>query len=75
VLEKYTSWRRFDTVATAMSMDGFNTLFSNSNPVAKMARDFGLQAVGRMGFLKSFFMKEAAGELGSLPKLLQGERI
>jgi 2-octaprenyl-6-methoxyphenol hydroxylase len=75
VLEKYTSWRRFDTVATAIGMDGFNTLFSNANPLAKAVRDFGLQAVQRMGGLKSFFMKEAAGETGTLPKLLRGERI
>ncbi len=75
VLGRYTAWRRFDTVATAIGMDGFNTLFSNANPLARAARDFGLQAVQRMGGLKSFFMREAAGETGMLPKLLRGERI
>jgi 2-octaprenyl-6-methoxyphenol hydroxylase len=75
VLEKYTAWRRFDTVATAIGMDCFNTLFSNANPMAKAARDMGLQAVQQMGGLKTFFMKEAAGETGTLPRLLRGERI
>jgi 2-octaprenyl-6-methoxyphenol hydroxylase len=75
VLEKYTAWRRFDTVATAISMDGFNRLFSNANPFAKAARGLGLMAADRLGGLKGFFMKEAAGQTGDLPKLLLGERI
>ena len=29
VLDRYTQWRRFDTVATAAAMDGMNRLFAN----------------------------------------------
>jgi 2-octaprenyl-6-methoxyphenol hydroxylase len=75
VLEKYTAWRRFDTVATAIAMDGFNRLFSNANPFAKAARDLGLQTANGSTALKRFFVKEAAGQTGALPKLLRGERI
>ena len=75
VLQRYESWRRFDTLATAAAMDGFNRLFSNSNPVAKLLRDAGLAATQKADGLKSLFVKEAAGTLGSLPKLMRGELI
>jgi 2-octaprenyl-6-methoxyphenol hydroxylase len=75
VLDKYTAWRRFDTVTTAIGMDGFNTLFSNDNHVLKGLRDFGLAATQRLGGLKDFFVREAAGQTGNLPKLLRGERL
>ena len=75
VLERYTEWRRFDTVATAAAMDGFNRLFSNSQPLLKIIRDFGLSATNRMTGLKSAFEREAAGQTGDLPRLLRGEAL
>ena len=75
VLERYSSWRRFDTVATAASMDGLNRLFSNSNPFLKIMRDLGLRATNQLSGLKQTFAREAAGQTGSLPRLLRGERI
>jgi 2-octaprenyl-6-methoxyphenol hydroxylase len=75
VLQRYARWRRFDTVATAAAMDGMNRLFSNTNPVLTLLRRAGLLAVNRMGGLKSFFVGEAAGHSGNLPKLLRGEQI
>ena len=74
VLERYTAWRRFDTVLTAAAMDGMNRLFSNNNPLIGLLRDAGLMAVNRIGPLKSAFVGEAAGQSGALPKLLRGER-
>ncbi len=73
VLERYTGWRRFDTVATAIAMDGMNRLFSNDNPLLRMLRDVGLQATNQVAALKNTFAREAAGQTGSLPKLLRGE--
>jgi 2-octaprenyl-6-methoxyphenol hydroxylase len=75
VLERYSAWRRFDTVATALSMDGINRLFSNSNPGLRILRDSGLQAVNRFDGLKHAFEREAAGENGSLPRLMRGELV
>ena len=75
VLERYSAWRRFDTVATAAAMDGINRLFSNDNLFLRIVRDFGLQAANRMGGLKQAFEREAAGETGTLPRLLRGEMI
>jgi 2-octaprenyl-6-methoxyphenol hydroxylase len=75
VLERYSTWRRFDTVATAASMDGLNRLFSNSNPLLKIMRDLGLRATNQLSGLKQTFAREAAGQTGSLPRLLRGENI
>jgi 2-octaprenyl-6-methoxyphenol hydroxylase len=75
VLDRYTQWRRFDTVATGAMMDGMNRLFANTNPVLTLLRRAGLLAVNRMGGLKSMFVSEAAGASGNLPRLLRGEKV
>ena len=75
VLERYSTWRRFDTVATAVSMDGLNRLFSNDNSFLKILRDLGLRATNQLSGLKQTFAREAAGQTGSLPRLLRGEHL
>lgn len=75
VLDRYTQWRRFDTVATGAMMDGMNRLFANTNPVLTLLRRAGLLAVNRMGGMKSMFVSEAAGISGNLPRLLRGEKV
>jgi 2-octaprenyl-6-methoxyphenol hydroxylase len=75
VLEGYARWRRFDTVALAAATDGLNRLFSNDNPVLRLARDLGLGAVGRVPALRRAFIREAAGLTGDLPRLLVGRPI
>jgi 2-octaprenyl-6-methoxyphenol hydroxylase len=72
VLKRYERWRRFDSVTSAASAAALNTLFSNDNMALRMLRSTGLRAVDRFAPLKSFFMKEAAGLTGELPKLLKG---
>ena len=39
------------------------------------ARDFGLGLVERLSMLKRFFIREAAGLVGDVPKLLRGEAL
>ncbi|MCA3561709.1 MAG: FAD-dependent monooxygenase [Aestuariivirga sp.] len=75
VLDRYTQWRRFDTVATGAMMDGMNRLFANTNPVLTLLRRAGLMTVNRMGGMKSMFVSEAAGISGDLPRLLRGEKV
>ncbi len=75
VLQTYERWRRFDTVMTAVATDGLTRLFSNDNAALRVVRDLGLRAAGSVGALKGFFMREAAGETGRLPKLLKGEAV
>ncbi len=73
VLERYQRWRRFDTMAMGVATDGLNRLFSNESDVLRLMRDVGLGLVDRMPALKSFFIREAAGVTGDVPKLLRGE--
>ena len=75
VLERYSTWRRFDTVATAAAMDGLNRLFSNDISLLRFIRDLGLRATNQLTGLKQAFAQEAAGQTGSLPRLLRGERL
>lgn len=74
-LERYQAWRRFDNVALALATDGFNRLFSNDLPAIRLARDIGMAAVGQVGLARRFFMREAGGAVGDLPKLLRGESL
>ena len=71
-LERYERMRRFDTLATAIAMEAMNLLFVNDMPIAREIRKFGLQAVNQLALAKSLLMKEAAGEVGNLPNLMQG---
>lgn len=75
VLQRYTTWRRFDTVMTAAAVDSLNRLFGNDNALIRLLRDAGISAVNKIPALKSAFVHEAAGRSGTLPKLLRGERV
>jgi 2-octaprenyl-6-methoxyphenol hydroxylase len=75
VLARYQRWRRFDTMAMGVATDGLNRLFSNRSDVLRLARDVGLGLVDRFPALKRVFIREAAGLLGEVPKLLRGERL
>ena len=72
VLERYQSWRRFDSTALALGMDAVNRLFSNDNPILRAARDIGMGVVGAMPGLRRAFIRQAAGLAGAPPKLLRG---
>ena len=75
VLERYQTWRRFDSTALALGMDGVNRLFSNDNPLLRLGRDLGLGLVNAVPGLRRGFMRQAAGLSGEVPKLLAGRAI
>jgi 2-octaprenyl-6-methoxyphenol hydroxylase len=75
VLERYQRWRRFDTVAMGIATDGLNRLFSNQSDALRLVRDVGLGLVDRLPALKHLFIREAAGLVGEVPKLLRGEAL
>jgi 2-octaprenyl-6-methoxyphenol hydroxylase len=75
VLDRYQRWRRFDTMAIGVATDGLNRLFSNQSDVLRLARDVGIGVVDRLPALKRFFIREAAGLVGDVPKLLRGEAL
>lgn len=75
VLERYQRWRRFDSTALALGMDGVNRLFSNDNPVLRLGRDLGMGLVNAVPGLRRGFMRQAAGLSGEVPRLLKGLAI
>jgi len=76
VLERYETWRRFDTVRMGMTTDVLNRLFSNDVTPLRVLRDVGLGVVDRLPGLKSFFIRQAEGTTGSgHPRMLVGQRI
>ncbi len=75
LLERYGRWRSIDTLMVAMATDGLNRMFSIPGKTASAVRRFGLGLVQRTQPVKSFFMSEARGESGALPKLLTGQMV
>ncbi|MFC3181724.1 FAD-dependent monooxygenase [Cypionkella sinensis] len=75
VLERYQRWRRFDSTAMALGMDGVNRLFSNDNPVLRLGRDLGMGLVNALPGLRRGFMRQAAGLSGEVPRLLRGMEV
>ena len=72
LLQRYQRWRGIDTLMVSVATDGLNRLFGIPGKTASAVRRFGLSAVQKLPPLKGFFMAEARGESGDLPKLLQG---
>jgi 2-octaprenyl-6-methoxyphenol hydroxylase len=72
-LRRYQRWRRFDSFALAAATDGLNRLFSNDIAPVRAIRDLGLGIVDAIGPLRRFFMRNAGGDLGKLPRLMRGE--
>jgi len=76
ILERYQTWRRFDTFRMGVTTDVLNRLFSNDVTPVRIARDVGLGIVDRLPGLKSFFIGQAAGTTTKTnPRLLAGEAI
>ncbi|OCW57478.1 ubiquinone biosynthesis hydroxylase [Hoeflea olei] len=76
VLERYQTWRRFDTVRMGLTSDVLTRMFSNDFTPLRVVRDFGLGLVDRMPAMKRYFINQAAGIPGSDgPRLLRGEAI
>jgi 2-octaprenyl-6-methoxyphenol hydroxylase len=75
VLQRYARWRRFDNVMLAAATDIFTRLFSNDHPALRLARGAGMAVVNRIGPARRFFMQEAGGALGELPRLFKGEAL
>jgi len=74
-LARYERWRRADSTALALGTDLFNRLFSNDIKPLRAIRGAGLGLVDQIPAARRFFMREAGGEIGDLPVLLQGEPL
>jgi len=74
-LSRYERWRRFDSAVSTAAFDGINRLFASDQPLLRSVREVGLGLVDRAPALKRFFVEEAAGLTGDVPRLLRGERV
>ena len=75
VLDRYARWRRFDTAGSMLASDLFAKSFSNNNPLMRLARDAGLDAVNAMAPLRRLLAREAGGVTGDAPGLLLGQPL
>lgn len=76
ILERYQTWRRFDTFRMGVTTDVLNRLFSNDIGPLRLARDFGLGLVDRLPSLKTWFIEQAAGTTSEgNPRLLAGQAL
>jgi len=75
VLSRYSAWRRFDSVTSAVAFSGLNDLFSRDNSIIRSARTLGLGVVNRLPGIKARLVNEAAGLSGETPKMLRGELV
>ncbi|UNU44756.1 ubiquinone biosynthesis protein UbiH [Sphingopyxis sp. YF1] len=75
LLARYQRWRGLDNLMVSLATDGLTRLFGIPGRTASAVRRAGLGAVQRLPMLKRFFMDEARGEAGDLPRLLAGAEI
>ncbi len=69
-LAPYTRWRRGDVVATAAAMEGFARTFTSALPV-RLAAGAAMALAGAIPPARKLFAREAGGDLGDLPSLMQ----
>ena len=75
LLARYQRWRGLDNLMVSLATDGLTRLFGVPGRTASAVRRAGLGAGQRLPALKRFFMDEARGEAGDLPRLLAGAEI
>jgi 2-octaprenyl-6-methoxyphenol hydroxylase len=71
VLARYERWRASDGFMVALATDGLTRLFGVPGKAASLVRRLGMAGVQRAPILKRWFMDEARGVSGTLPRLLQ----
>jgi 2-octaprenyl-6-methoxyphenol hydroxylase len=71
LLARYERWRSVDAFTAMSATDALVRLFGVPGRIPSLIRRLGMGAVQRIGPLKKFFMEEARGTSGALPKLLQ----
>ncbi|MDY0871575.1 UbiH/UbiF/VisC/COQ6 family ubiquinone biosynthesis hydroxylase [Dongia rigui] len=75
VLEHYARWRRFDNLMMLVVTDGLTRLFSNDIGPIRLARDIGFFLFNKAKPLKRLAMRHAMGIVGTLPRLVRGEKL
>jgi 2-polyprenylphenol 6-hydroxylase len=76
VLRRYERWRRSENLLAATAMDGLERLFASNHSLVAQLRSAGLNAVGKMPFVKRQLIERAMGLSGDVPEFLfaKGDR-
>jgi 2-polyprenylphenol 6-hydroxylase len=70
VLRRYERWRRSENLMVAAAMDGLERVFASDSALVTQLRSAGLNAVGKMPFLKRQLIERAMGLSGDVPEFL-----
>jgi 2-octaprenylphenol hydroxylase len=73
LLRRYERRRRSENLLAAAALDGLERLFASANPAVSGLRAAGLNAVGKLPFIKRQFAQRALGLTGDVPEFLKGE--
>lgn len=68
-LRPYERWRKAEAAKVVATMEGFKRLFNGTDPALKLARNVGLTAANTIGPIKKFFIQQAMGSAGKMPRL------
>jgi 2-octaprenylphenol hydroxylase len=74
LLRRYERWRRSENLLAAGALDGMERLFSNTDPATAAVRSAGLNAVGKLPFVKRRLAQRALGLIGDVPQFLRADR-
>lgn len=72
LLARYERWRAVDSFMVAGATDVLTRIYGVPGRTASAVRRLGMGMIQRLPPVKTFFMNEARGTSGKLPKLLQG---
>ena len=71
VLERYERWRRFDSVAVSLAMDGMSRGFASRNLLVKPARTLAMLAAQTVAPLRRALAGQASASQSGLPRRMQ----
>lgn len=69
-LRPYERWRKADALKVIATMEGFKQVFDGDNELKRLIRNLGLGIASKVGPVKQFFIQQATGGSGRLPKLV-----
>jgi len=74
LLRRYERRRKSENLLAATALDGLERLFAAPDPIAGPLRRYGLEAVGKLPFIKRRLAERALGLAGDVPAFLTGDR-
>jgi 2-polyprenylphenol 6-hydroxylase len=75
LLRLYERWRKSENLLAATALDGLERLFANPNSGVARLRAAGLDAVGKLPFIKRQFALRALGLAGDVPAFLKVDAV